>query len=35
MGSLKWACDVAAFIGSHSKLDWIADLSPENFSRFG
>jgi predicted O-linked N-acetylglucosamine transferase (SPINDLY family) len=22
--SLKWACDVAAFIGSHSKLDWIA-----------
>ncbi len=22
--SLKWACDVAAFIGTHSKLDWIA-----------
>ncbi|MGC2076418.1 MAG: nucleotidyltransferase family protein [Xanthobacteraceae bacterium] len=22
--NLKWACDVAAFIGSHSKLDWTA-----------
>ena len=24
--SLKWACDVAAFIGLHSNLDWIAIL---------
>ena len=22
--NLKWVCDVAAFIGSHSKLDWMA-----------